>query len=235
MKKLPITILPCILFLVTACASITAEKKATAHYKIGVSYLNENKAQQAYVEFFKAYELDPNNKEVLNAIGVVYLLHFDEPLKAVEFFEKAVKVDPNYSEAYNNLGYSYEKLDKYEEAIPFYKKAISNPVYSTAEKAYINMGNAYYRLGKYESAVSSFKDAIKRAPTLSLTFLRLALCYNAMGKYGDAATAMTQAIALDPVYKGDREKAMEDLNVKKIKAAGYEEQDLRDYIEILKY
>jgi type IV pilus assembly protein PilF len=234
-RKLPITILPCIFFLVTSCASISAEKKATAHYKIGVSYLNENKAQQAYVEFFKAYELDPNNKEVLNAIGVVYLLHFDEPLKAVEFFEKAVKVAPDYSDAYNNLGYSYEKLGEYEKAIPFYKKAISNPIYSTAEKAYYNMGYSYYRLGKYESALNSFKEAIKRAPTLGLAYMRLSLCYNAMGKYGDAATAMTQAIALDPVYKGDREKAMEDLNVKKIKAAGYEEQDLTDYIEILKY
>ncbi len=200
-----------------------------------MSYLNENKAQQAYVEFFKAYDLDPNNKEVLNAIGIVYLLHFDDPLKASEFFGKAVKVDPGYSEAYNNLGYSYEKLGEYEKAIPFYKKAISNPIYSTAEKAYYNMGYSYYRLGKYESALSSFKEAIKRAPTLSLAYMRLSLCYNAMGKYGDAATAMTQAIALDPVYKGDREKAMEDLNVKKIKAAGYEEQDIRDYIEILKY
>jgi tetratricopeptide (TPR) repeat protein len=212
-----------------------AEKKAGAHYKIGLSYLNENNAQQAYVEFYKAYELDPKNKDVLNCIGIVYLLHFDEPLKAAEFFEKATKVDPNYSEAYNNLGYSYEKSSRFEKAIPFYKKAISNPVYSTVEKAYINMGNSYYRLGKYDDALASFKEAAKRAPALSLTFLRMALCYNAMGKYGDAATAMNQAISLDPIYKGDRVKAMEDFKAGKIKATGYEEQDIRDYIEILKY
>jgi tetratricopeptide (TPR) repeat protein len=219
----------------TSCASISAEKKATAYYKIGLSYLHENKVQQAYVEFFKAYQLDPNNKEILNTIGYVYLERLDDPLKAIEFFEKAVKVDTDYSDAYNNLGYSYEKLGEYEKAIPFYKKAISNPTYSTAEKAYYNMGYSYYRLREYESAISSFREAIKRAPTLGLAYMRLSLCYNAMGKYGDAARAMTQAIALDPAYKGDREKAIEDLNIKKIKAAGYEEQDIRDYIEILKY
>jgi len=211
------------------------EKKADAYYKIGLSYLNENKAQQAYVEFFRAYELDPRNKEVLNAIGIVYLLHFDEPQKAIEFFEKAVKVDPDYSEAYNNLGYSYEKMGNFEDAIPYYRKAIANPLYSTVEKAYINMGNAYYRLSRYEAALSSFKEAAKRAPNLGLTYLRIALCYNAMGKYGDAATAMNQAISLDPVYRGDRGKAMEDFSWRKLKAIGYEEQDIRDYIEILKY
>jgi tetratricopeptide (TPR) repeat protein len=97
------------------------------------------------------------------------------------------------------------------------------------------MGNAYYRLSRYEAALSSFKEAAKRAPNLGLTYLRIALCYNAMGKYGDAATAMNHAISLDPVYRGDREKAMEDFTGRKLKSIGYEEQDIRDYIEILKY
>jgi type IV pilus assembly protein PilF len=224
-----------VLFLVISCATAERGNKADAHYKLGIAYLNENKVQQAFVEFHKAYDLSPHNKEILNAIGIVHLLHLDETKKAIEWFDKAVREDPSYSEAYNNLGYSYEKLGDFEKALSFYRKALSNPLYPTAEKAYINMGDAYYRLGKYDAALDSYKEAIKRAPTLSVSYWKVALCMNAMERYGEAATAITQAVKLDPQYQGNREKAMEDLRVKKLRAKGYEEKDITDYLEILKY
>ena len=223
---------------VIACATTAthdAAQEAGAHYKIGIAYLNEAKAQQAFVEFQKSYELNPHNKEVLNAIGYVYLMHFDETAKAISFFEKAAAEDPNYSDAYNNLGFAYEKLGRFDTAISYYKKAVSNLLYPTPEKSYISMGNSYYRLGKYEDALYSFKEAAKRAPELNLPYMRMALCYNAMGRYGEASTALTHAIKLHPVYKGDKEKALEDFATLRLKATGYEEKDLSDYIEIIKY
>lgn len=229
-----LVLLPCIL----SCATAAKEQhvlNASAHYKIGVGYLSENKIQQAFVEFQKAYELDPGNKEVLNAIGIIYLLYFDEMPKAVDFFQKAVKIDPEYAEAYNNLGVANEKMGKFDAAIPYYRKAVSNLMYATPENAFINMGRAYYRLGKYDDAVTVYKEAIKRAPNLDLSYLGLALCYNAMGRYGDASTAMTRAISLNPVYKGDTGLAAEDFNTRRIVASGYDQKDLSDYLEILKY
>jgi tetratricopeptide (TPR) repeat protein len=238
-KKLNLKVLTVlVLFFVIACATSATRdsaQQAGAHYKIGVSYLNEGKAQQAFVEFQKAYEINPHDKEVLNAIGIIYLLYFDETAKAVGYFEKAINVDPNYSEAYNNLGYAHEKLGRFDTAISFYRKALSNLQYPTPEKAYISMGNSYYRLGKYEDALNSYKEAVKRAPNLGLSYMKMALCYNAMGRYGDASTALTYAITLDPLYKGDRGKALEDFTIRALKASGFEEKDIRDYIEIIKY
>ena len=221
--------------LVSACATVNKTNTAEAYLKLGIAYLNENKVQQAFVEFHKAYELDPHNKEILNAVGIIYLVHLEETNKSIEYFDKAVKEDPSYSEAYNNLGYAYEKLGSYEKAISFYRKALSNPLYQTADKAYINMGNAYYRTRNFEAALQSYKEAMKRAPALGLAYWRLALCLNAMGRYGDASTAITQAVKLDPLYAGNVEKAVEDLNLKKLRAKGPEEQDINDFLEILKY
>jgi tetratricopeptide (TPR) repeat protein len=183
----------------------------------------------------KPMNWNPKDKEVLNAIGIIYLQYFDDTEKAVDFFEKAVGIDPGYSEAYNNLGFAHEKLGHFDTAISFYKKALANLLYATPEKAYISMGNSYYRLGKYENAINSYKEAIRRAPNLSLPYLKLALCYNALGRYGEASSAMTYALTIHPVYKGDREKALEDFTVMKLKATGYEEKDIGDYIEIIKY
>lgn len=238
MKNIRILSAVLLLTVFNACATTdNAEniQKAGAYYKIGVAYLNENKIQQAFVEFQKAYDIHPQNKEVLNAIGIIYLLHFDEYQKAIDFFEKAVRVDPSYSEAYNNLGVAHEKLGRYDAAISSYKKAVANLLYATPEKAFLNMGNAYYRMRDFNAAAHSFREAIKRAPSLSLAYLRLSLCFNAMNRYGDAAAAMAEAVRLDPFYQGEKEKAFEDFRLRRLKASGADEQDLSDYLEILRY
>ncbi len=237
MKTHNIVILFLLVFL-TACASTQSPEniqKAGAHYKIGLSYYNENKIQKAYIEFQKALEINPNDKEVLNAIGIIHLLHFEDLEKASEYFKKALKIDPDFSEAYNNLGVAYEKTGKTDEAIESYKKATSNPMYKNPEKPFNNLGRVYYRSGQYDKATDSFKGALRRVHDFYPSYYGLALCYNAKGLYGDAATALTHAIELDPLYRGDREKALVDFENRKLYARGDEVRDILDYIEILRY
>lgn len=234
MKKLLCLIM---LMFICSCATVSVEEQqqANAHFKLGVSYLNENNIQPAFIEFQKAYELNPGDKEVLNAIGIIYLLKFEDFPKAIDFFQKALKVDHDFSEAYNNLGFAYEKSMRFEEAIDSYKKALSNLLYRTPEKAYNNLGRVYYRLGRYDEAIDVNKEALKRSSDFYYSYYDLSLCYNAKGKYGDAATAITKAVEIDPLYKGDKGKAINDLKQRKLKAKGDEEKDINDYLEILKY
>lgn len=227
-----------LLMSMVSCATLATEsamQNSDGRYKMGVGYYSEGKVQQAFVEFQQAYELNPQNKEVLYAIGIIYLRDFDETAKAIDFFQRAVKIDPDYSDAYNNLGYAHAKIGKFDAAIPFYKKAVSNLFYATPEKAYVNMGKAYYRLGRYEEAALAYKEAIKRAPNFDLAYLGLALCYNATGKYGDASAALSHAIALNPQYKGNTKRAAEDFLIRKLGASNYDQKDFADFLEILKY
>ena len=232
MKKLMILIMA---VFVGSCATASIEnaQKATAHYKLGVSYLNENNVQPAFIEFRKAYDLNPEDKEVLNAIGIIYLLKFEDFPKAIEFFQKAISVEPDFSEAHNNLGVAYEKSRKFNEAIESYKKALSNLLYRTPEMAYNNLGRIYYRLGKYDEAINAYKEALKRMTDFYPSYYGLALCYNAKGRYGDASLAITKAIEIE--YKGSKSKAINDLSQRKLNARGEEEKDIADYLEILKY
>jgi type IV pilus assembly protein PilF len=227
-----------ILAFMVSCATVDKEsaiRNASGRYKIGVGYYSEGKVQQAFVEFQYAYELNPQNKEVLNAIGIIYLLNFDEPLTAIDFFQRAIKIDPAYAEAYNNLGYAHAKIGKYDEAISNYKKAVSNLFYTSPEKAFVSMGRAYYRMGRYDEAAAAYKEAIKRAPNLDLPYMGLALCYNATGKYGDASAALAHAIVLNPQYRGNAKMAADDFLIRKLGASNDDEKDFADYLEILKY
>lgn len=196
--------------------------------------MNEGKAQSAFVQFQKALQIDPDNKNALNGLGLVYF-ELEEFEKAKELFLKTVYIDPDFSDAYNNLGVTYMKIGQWTEAIESFKKALSNPLYQNVERAFYNCGVAYYRTGQYELAMNEFKSSIKRVPSFPLPYYGLALAYNKSGRYGDAAAIITKAIEMDPAYKGDRKKFAEEINLKLLTARGKEEVDLKDYLEILKY
>ena len=236
MKKGCIVIL-FLTFLLGACATVSEEdnKNANYHYQLGVSYLNDNNIQPAFVEFQKALELNHKDKDIHHALGVIYLTKLEDYPKAIKHFEEALGLDENFSEASNNLGNAYAKMGKYPEAIKAYQKALSNPQYQNASMALNNLGMVYYRISKYDEAIDALKEALKRYSNFYIPYYGLALCYNAKGQYGDASSIMTRAIALDPYYKGNKEKAIEDLKEKKVRARGIEEKDIADFLDIIKY
>jgi type IV pilus assembly protein PilF len=226
-----------LVFCLCSCASVTQEdiKNANYHYQMGISYLNDNNIQPAFVELQKALELNPHNKDIHEAIGIIYLTNLEDYPKAATHFKKALDIDENFSEAANNLGSAYSSMGKFDKAIESYKKAIANPQYKNAAMALYNLGMVYYRLSKFDEAMNAYKDALKRYSDFYMPYYGLALCYNAQGLYGDAAVAITHAIELDPRYKGDKKKAIEDLKDRKIKTKGDQEKDISDFLEILHY
>jgi tetratricopeptide (TPR) repeat protein len=225
------------LFLVS-CATMAKEdkvQKAVAHYRLGVSYLNDNNIQPAFVEFQKSLELNPDDKDSHDAIGIIYLVKFEDYPNAIKHFKEALRIDKNFSEAATNLGNTYANMGNFTEAVASYKLALANPQYKNTALALNNLGMVYYRLSRYDDAIDSYKEALKRVSNFSMPYYGLALCYNIKGRYGDAAVAMSHAIEFDPAYNGNREKAIEELKEKKMKARGTEEKDIADYLDILKY
>lgn len=221
---------------VCSCATVSfdQEREAQFHYKMGLSYLNEGKTQMAFVEFQRAYQISPNDKDIIASLGFVYM-QLEEFEKARELFLKAISIDPQFSEAYNYLGAVYSKMGQMQDAIDSFKKALSNPLYRTPEMAFYNLGMSYYRLKQYEQAINAFKDAIKRSPFFALPYYGLALAYNKEGRYGDAAAMMERALELDLIYKGDKKRFSEDFKKRLPIAKAEEEADIKDYLEIINY
>jgi Tfp pilus assembly protein PilF len=224
-----------LMFLICSCATNEKNvKQTTAHYQLGLSYLNEGKDQLAYTEFQKALEVDPDNKDVHYALGIVYL-RFEDFEKARDSFQRVVDIDREYPGAYYNLGVAYAKMGKWSDAVDSFKEALNNPVYTKHEMAYTSLGEAYYRLGRIDDAINAYNNAIKRVNDFLRPYYGLALCYNAKGNYGEAATAMKTALGLDPFFRGDRDKAIKYFEDRRLLARGEEAQDIKDYLEILMY
>ncbi len=220
---------------VLSCATTTRQEdinSARAHYKLGVSHLQRDRLQAAFVEFQTALRYDPDNKEIHNALGTVYLKLQDLGM-AVESYGNAISLDPDYSEAHNNLCYAYYRLKKWSRAVESCRDALRNPLYLTAEKAYYNLGRAQYRLGNYDEAIDAYDNALKRMPGLYIAYYGLALSYNARKDYGRAASAIARGVQQDPAFRGDIEKAAREFS----RRTGEPEdmKDFRDLVEILNY
>jgi Tfp pilus assembly protein PilF len=243
-----------VICLVAVCASCAAMKerknKSRAHFKLGVSYLNEDRLQNAYVEFNKSLNLNDKDHETHNALGNVFLM-LEEQKKAEEAFKEAVSIYPEYSDAHNNLCFIYYLQKKWEESILSCNRALSNKVYGTPEKAYYNLGRTYYRNQRYYDAIRSFENAIKRYSIEPQLYYSLALAYNRAGMtlmsggreiiegcnaaclFDKAAMKMEFALKMDSRFKGDIDKAEQEF-MKQKNVAEFP-QDYLDYLEILRY
>jgi len=76
--------------------------------------------------------------------------------KVIDICNEALKVEPNFVVFYTR-GYAYAELNKYEQAIEDFSKAIElNPALA---KAYSNRGIAYSEIHRYEESARDLKKA----------------------------------------------------------------------------
>jgi len=227
-----------VLILAVACSTTSSSQKhkeADVHYQLGLSYMKEGQYQDAFVEFQKSIDIYPDDRRVLNALGLIYM-KFEELDKSEEVFKEALDIDPEFSEAANNLGVVYSRKKDWKSAIIYFERALQNPLYPSPERAFYNLATAHYRLHDFMMALKYFKDALRRAPKFFPAYYGMALCYNALEDYGEASTALTMGIEIDPEIEGKKQKAAKVFNSRMVLSVDNEErEDYRSLIEILHY
>ncbi len=90
--------------------NITFAQAAKFHVDVGVNYLNKNQYIEAYQEFQKALNKDPNCAEAYYNLGMVYKAQGSKQEAIIEF-QNALRVKPDYIEAKRELaswGVSYK-------------------------------------------------------------------------------------------------------------------------------
>lgn len=173
----------------------TRRKEATASQQIAFAFLRENQPARALVELSKAEQLQPDDPEVKNSLGLAYWAK-REPGMAEVKFKEAVALDPKYSDAWNNLGALFIDGGRYEDAVSAFSKALENVYYSTSERALTNMGWALYKLGRLGEAKKKLTEAVDLAPTFALAHKNLGLVLADMGDHRGAVTQFDHTLRL---------------------------------------
>lgn len=84
--------------------------------------------------------------------------------EAIECCHQAIKVDPTFGNPYNDIGAYLIELNRWEEAIPWFEKAMQAARYEAPQFPHLNLGRVYERLGRYRQALACFDKALELDP-----------------------------------------------------------------------
>jgi len=197
----PLLVVAALVLLSSGCASKQDEEvrklQGKATYEQAVRNLRENRLALGMAALKEALQLDPDNAQYHNTLGLV-LLNLSRPADALAEFQTAIDLDKTSPDFQHNLGIALAQQNRFEDAIAAYKKALTYPTYTTPEVAYYNLGEAYIRLGKPQEAQESFRAAIQLEPTMVAAHYGLGLALSQGGRREEAKAAFRQARDLDP-------------------------------------
>lgn len=83
---------------------------------------------------------------------------------AIRECEKAIAVDPDFGNPYNDIGAYLIELQRFEEAIPWLKKAMEAKRYEPRHYPHFNLSRVYARLGKIHEAIGELQKALAIQP-----------------------------------------------------------------------
>jgi len=124
----------------------------------GVNLFQNEEFEHAKHALNSALELDKENLDVLNFLGLTHI-HLDDPKQALEYFGRAVVIDEDDEIVWNNMGDAHAILDENEKALSCFEKALTINV--SYGNAYFNKGLVLADLGRFEEAHECFSKAIE--------------------------------------------------------------------------
>ncbi len=137
---------------------------ADAWALLGVAYQANKRIEEAAESYAKAVELAPQNFSYRSTYGVLLTLSGQHE-KAIEELTKVVET-PGYKDeaAWANLGLAYRNMNKPQESIAAYKKALQiNP---KQDQAALGLGWAYLFTEEYDLAIAAYEQAVQINPEL---------------------------------------------------------------------
>ena len=109
---------------------------------------------------------------------------YNDPNKAVDYWNRAISSKQNTAVAYSNRGLAYHDLKQYQKAVKDFSQAIK--LDSDYAAAYNNRGNSYYELNKYQLALNDFNQSLKYKPKYAKAYLNRGLVFYQMDKNAQA-------------------------------------------------
>lgn len=165
-----------------------------AHNRLGESFADDGREDEALAEFEKAIGLEPTRWRAVHnrAVSLALTGKLEE---ALDDLNRTIDLQNGYANAWYNRGEIYYQLGKYQEALSDYSEAIQ---LEPEESSYHNArGHTYYRVGQFQDAFRDINQAIRLDPQNAAALANRAEIYADLGRYGQAAESFREAIRVD--------------------------------------
>lgn len=182
-------------------------------YLLGADYFTKGMVGPAIEELLKAVELNPDNPDAHNLLGLVWLRKASESeematraqclkgealglekqemdtqfRKAELAFKKSAELRPEFSEAHNHLAVVALHFGRYDEAVKAAEKALANIIYRDSYLAQGNLGWAFLHKNELARAAKALRQSLFDQPQFCVGRFRLAKVYYEQKEYDHAA------------------------------------------------
>lgn len=136
--------------------------EAMRYFELGYNYQLEGELDKAVDFYQKSLEIE-NTAEGHTFLGWTYSF-MNKYEEAIEECLMAIKADPDFGNPYNDIGSYYISMAKFDDAIPWLKKAKKAKRYASPEFPFVNLGRIYENQGLLPEAMKEYKEALKINP-----------------------------------------------------------------------
>ncbi len=138
-------------------------KAAALYTELGQKYMAQGKLEIALENLNKALASDPRHADAHTVVGLLYE-RIGNNAKAEEHYRRAVQIKPASGNENNNYGAFLCKLARFDDAAPYFEKAVADPFYQTPAVALTNAGTCAIKGGRLDAAERDLRSALDRSP-----------------------------------------------------------------------
>jgi len=196
-------------------------EQSQIRYQLAADYFRGQRTEAALDEVHKALEIDPDNADAYDLMGLIALSQGAQYLRQVEIsnclsgvdaegvrrdaaakfkeaeehLRKATTLRPVFAEAWNNLSVAALQLESYDEASTAATNALKDVAYPSPELARANLGWAEFHRGNLNAAWRALHEAVAQIPGFCVGRYRLAKVYVERGQYEEAAEELDAVVS----------------------------------------
>jgi Tfp pilus assembly protein PilF len=181
-----------------------SDRRARAHYRLGVENLRLGRPALAVRELLSAQEYNADDAWIHLALAEAYRMQGRLDL-AEESLGESLRLRPKFQEARLNLSALYIQMDRYEEAIGESQRLLQDPTFPVPWKALTNQGWAELQLGRHAEARRSLELALQYHDHYWQAHLNLGILEAQQGHHLEALERFERVVALEPGPLGEAE------------------------------
>jgi tetratricopeptide (TPR) repeat protein len=130
------------------------------HFSRAAARENLNRWPEAEADLQQALVLAPDQAEVLNYLGYMWVDRGENLQEGLALIRRAVELRPNSGAIIDSLGWAYFRLGDYRQAVLFLERAVElEPSSATLND---HLGDAYWRSGRRTEARFQWRRAISQ-------------------------------------------------------------------------
>ncbi|MBA3901733.1 MAG: tetratricopeptide repeat protein, partial [Bacteroidetes bacterium] len=163
------------------------------------SLFADKKYEESLKELEKVNRNDTNYVDIFLERIIVHL-QLEQYEEAIKYCQEGIALNSNYTNTfYQNLGASFNRADRYEEAIEVLDAGIK--IFPQNHALHFNKAIAYKNSGKHAEAIDFLKKTIKLNPYFAQAHLQLGIYAAEEGKVAQAMLCFNMFLTLDPSGK----------------------------------